>query len=79
MDVLDLANSSTDKENFSNFLKALEHDFINNKDEWENWSVDSYLKAICAWINDYREDDVNFETPDWKTIAAMFYAGKIYE
>lgn len=70
------ASSKTD---FIEILTLLKKDFIENKEMWENRTVDEYLDAIISWIEDYSGQDVNFEHPDWKTISALFYMGKIYE
>ena len=77
MDVFDMMKSSTDKASFLKFLEGLENDFLNNSETWENLSIDMFLEAIRAWI--YQGNDVNFENPDWTTVASIFYSGKVYE
>lgn len=73
------AEDARDKQDFLDFLDALKKDFAANRETWENQSIDNFLDAIHAWVSDYHNDDINFENPDWKTIAAMFYMGKMYE
>ena len=77
--VLEKANSSKDKQSFLEFLKALRNDFLENRETWENITIDDYLESIERWIENYHNDDIDFEKPDWKTISAMFYMGKLYE
>ncbi|MDR2902902.1 MAG: hypothetical protein LBU77_00095 [Clostridiales bacterium] len=79
MDLFDKVHTVTDRNSFINFLSALQNDFVNNPDNWENQKIDTFLDAIQGWLIDYNGSDVDFETPDWKTIAAIFYMGKIYE
>jgi len=40
--------------------------FEEEPDEWQNWSIGSYLEAIAAWLR---------ATP----MAQLFHAGSIYE
>ncbi|QDX92983.1 hypothetical protein EEL30_12120 [Brevibacillus laterosporus] len=72
------------KEDFVEFLGLLVNDFENNRDEWENESVDSYLAGMQSWIEDsegYYENS-NIPLPDnidWNFFANVLYAAKIYE
>lgn len=79
MDLYSKIEGASSKTDFIEILTLLKKDFIENKEMWENRTVDEYLDAIISWIEDYSGQDVNFEHPDWKTIAALFYMGKIYE
>jgi len=81
MDLNERIDSVVNKETFINFMEALIDDYKNKPEEWENLSIDMFLDAINRWAEDFnfRDPDINFERPDWKTIAILFYMGKIYE
>lgn len=74
-----LANQATDRHRFLLFLDALRKDCINNREQWENVTIADYFESIGAWMEAYHGDAIDFEKPDWKTIAALFYMGKVYE
>jgi hypothetical protein len=79
MNLFEKANASKDKQSFWEFINILGNDFIHNQDEWESLRIDDFLETIGRWVEDYHGDDINFESPNWKTISAMFYMGKVYE
>ena len=81
MAVFDQFESVTDTDSFALFLSNLAQDYKDNHNEWQNWSVDDYLKSISAWIKDWAELHGNeeFELLDFKELAKIFYVGKIYE
>jgi len=82
MHISEQADSVHDMKSLVQFMNALRRDFTSNKDEWENRSIDAYLESIAAWIEDYSKvdnPDVDLKNPDWRSIAAIFYMGKIYE
>ncbi|MCR5406220.1 MAG: hypothetical protein K6E88_05505 [Lachnospiraceae bacterium] len=81
MAVFDQIENVTDSYSFARFLSVLAQDYKDNHDEWQNSSVDDYLKSISAWIKDWSESYGNeeFEQLDFKELAKIFYVGKIYE
>lgn len=79
MDLFEKLNAAKDKQSFLEFLQALRNDFVENKETWENISIDDFLESIGRWVKDYHNDDINFDKPNWKTVSAMFYMGKLYE
>ena len=84
MDFNSIINDVNSKEDFMNFLTQLRLDKQQKSEEWENDEITSYLEGICSWVDD-REgyfDNMYIEMPtdiDWRFIATLFYAGKIYE
>ncbi|AOM09794.1 hypothetical protein COC60_29325 [Bacillus thuringiensis] len=48
MDIYELANGVDSKEKLVEFLFYLQKDFKENKDEWENIT----LESLEAWLND---------------------------
>lgn len=79
MDLYSKAESSNTKKDFIELLSLLQKDFVENKEGWENQSVDMFLGAIKNWIETYSGEDINWELLNWKSVSAMFYMGKIYE
>jgi len=72
----------TDKNSFIEFLNLLEKDNAVNSPEWENKTIREFLQAMSSWIEDFSESDYNdidWETPDYKTMAKILYMGKLYE
>ncbi len=72
------------KQDVVRFINALRKDLKNNKDEWQNWSLDDYLGAVEAWLNDSEGVVMNSgkaveDLPKWELIATVLYSGKIYE
>jgi hypothetical protein len=72
------------------FIRTLGDDYKKNKDSWENITIDAYLDAIAAWIDDINKLsnqenkflNANFTLSNinsLKTIALIFYVGKKYE
>ena len=56
----DGTNKCLTKDDFILFLKALKNDFLLNKKEWANITVDTFLDAIIRWCQDmpgYRVGD----------------------
>lgn len=66
------------KEDFTNFLKKLEDDFLHNSEQWANTSLNDYFESIGAWIQDYSLLSLHSNI-NWGAIALIFYMGKIYE
>jgi len=72
------------REDFIAFVNALSKDFQDNPDEWENDNIGRYLEALAAWTHDMDGLYHNTgETPptdvNWKFIAQLLLAAKIYE
>ena len=84
MDFNSIINDVNSKEDFMNFLTQLRLDKQQKSEEWENDEITSYLEGICSWVDDMEGylDNMHIEMPtdiDWRFIATLFYAGKIYE
>ena len=69
---------------FLRFLTAHIRDFRENRDSWENVTIDEFLEGLASWVEDMDGyyTNLNIEMPqniDWKIFADMLYAAKIYE
>lgn len=72
------------KENVISFLELLILDLRNNPNEWENKSLESYLKAVANWTEDMEGYYQNTNQPipqhvDWKVFANILTAANMYE
>ncbi len=70
------------QKDFILFLNHLSQDAEQHPQEWETLSVPEYLEHVSAWVADYPASPANridWNHPDWNTIALLFYMGKIYE
>ena len=69
-------------DDFLAFLNQLSKDFRENSDEWENKTAGKYIEAMASWIEDYSacpNNDIDWDSLDYKTLAKILYMGKIYE
>jgi hypothetical protein len=77
-------NSVNSREDFAVFLKNLRSNLLQHPDEWTNTSLEDFLEAMSAWIEDM---DGYYENsnqpvplvPTWKSVAEILIAAKIYE
>ena len=70
---------------FSRYVRELRDDLIENPDEWENITLESYLEAMSAYTNDIQAVyknfgvDVDAELPTWETFSKILKGASIYE
>jgi hypothetical protein len=62
------------KKDFEIFLKLLVQDLKENKQDWDNDSLELFLEALYG----YNFESEN-EEPSWKKFAEMLLAAKVYE
>ena len=60
-------------ETIDQLLRELKED----PEHWENPTLERYLDAMRAWLNDSKNK--NLEQPSWDLIVQMLRAAKIYE
>ena len=74
MDIEDIPQSIATKSDFASFLKELHRD-LREGDEWENATLESFLEALAAYVDDAGlADDC-----DWKEFAKTLLAARVYE
>lgn len=67
------------------FVEELANSLSTDPASWGNTSLESYLRAMAAWVNDmdgyYRNTGQNFSENQvsWKNIADMLMAATMYE
>jgi hypothetical protein len=72
------------RKDFVTFVHELLHNLQSTPGEWENRSLESYLEAFAAWVEDcegfYANRDEKFpEDPSWKFLGEALLAARIYE
>ena len=78
------ANSITSLEDLIIFIRAFYMDFNNNKEQWENTTLENFLEAMSAWAEDTMEHHKHLKTTDklqlnWKFFADLLMAARVYE
>jgi hypothetical protein len=77
-------NSIRSREDFVAFVKAMSKDLRDNPATWESSSLERFLEALGAWVEDMDGYYINQgkpvpQQPDWKVAADMLMAAKMYE
>lgn len=73
------------KSEFIQFIENLRTDFVENKEQWENKTIEDYLEAISRYTEDidgyYKNTnhDIDLEKIDWKVFADILKGSSIYE
>jgi hypothetical protein len=75
-------NTVTSREEFVSFVKLMRNDLAADPDDWENITLDDFLEALSAWVND-SERYFSSETPQphlsWRNVAQILLAASAYE
>lgn len=79
--ITDTINDIKSVDELVEFLYSLANDYRNNENEWENGSIDGFIDAVAAYINDSAKslDKIDWNDLNLSKIARLFYMGKIYE
>lgn len=80
----EILKNTKSKEEFIEFVNVLLKDIKENRQDWEEKQVFSYLESIQSWVEDMEGYYTNTkqEIPqniNWNFIATLLYVGKIYE
>ncbi|MFF0825813.1 hypothetical protein ACFYU8_06690 [Brevibacillus sp. NPDC003359] len=79
MDLFDKCNNVDSKDELIQIIKALRIDLQVNPEEWENLSLAAFLETMESWMEDTIDMGYIPDQPEWKSLAAILYMGKIYE
>jgi hypothetical protein len=68
----------------ASYLSSAADNLKENPDDWENATLEDFLRAWSAWLEDspgyYRNMGEDFpDQPSWTEVAGMVLAAKIYE
>jgi len=74
---------STNKD-LADFIEKLRADLLTNPNDWENPTLERFLEAMEEWVRSMEHFYKNTgrempPQPNWKMVADMLYAAKIYE
>lgn len=72
------------REDFIHFVYELSKSFQEDPESWGNRDIRSFLEALAAWVEDMDGYYLNQglpvpERPDWRNVADMLLAARIYE
>ena len=73
------------KKEFIQFIENLRLDFIQNKEQQENKTIEDYLEAISRYtedINGYYKNtnqDIDLKEIDWKVFSDILKGSSMYE
>ncbi len=78
-----------DRESFIRFLQLLQKDFEQNKTNWENQDLGSFLEAMTRYAEDVEGyyhnlaqqtgEKINPKEPTWRLFADILRGAKVYE
>lgn len=83
-DVSDRVGTIETRHDVAAFVLALRQDLLDGDDDWENPTLERYLEAVAARVNDLdgyfdnRGEPVP-QTPSWRLLGEMLLAAKMYE
>jgi hypothetical protein len=73
------------KQQFIEFIEHLRTDFIQNKEQWENKTIENYLEAMFRYTRDidgyYKNtnQNIDLEKVDWKIFSDILKGSSVYE
>ena len=84
MELKERVTAIASKQDLADFVGALRKELETQGEEWENPTLERFLEAMQAWIED--SDGYYANTgqpvpvqPTWRTFAEILIASKIYE
>jgi hypothetical protein len=80
----DMVDGIDTRDDLAAFVAALRQDLVDRPDGWENGSLDRFLGAAAAWLDDADGYFLNRgepvpTTPSWRFLGQLFLAAKHYE
>lgn len=84
MSLNELHSAIRSREDFVLFVNALSQDLHSNKESWENATLERFLEALGAWVEDMdgfylNEGKPAPQQPDWKVFGDILLAARMYE
>jgi hypothetical protein len=82
VDLYSAADDVDSKESFLAFLAALEADWYDRPEQWENGTVPDFLSACRRWAEStsgLTGEPMVGGRPSWAAFANILHAGKFYE
>ncbi|MBO9658125.1 MAG: hypothetical protein J7527_04805 [Chitinophagaceae bacterium] len=78
-------NNINSRESFIEFIELLHADLNQNKEKWENSTLETFLETLAQYAKDiqgyydYSTPGINADTPSWKVFADMLIGASVYE
>jgi hypothetical protein len=77
-------DSVNSREDFVEFVNALSKDLHDNPASWENSTLERFLGAMSAWVEDMEGYYLNQGKPvpqqlDWNVLSDILMAARMYE
>jgi hypothetical protein len=84
MDLREQTQKIQTREDLVLFVNRLVQELRTSPGQWENTSLETYLAAIAAWVQDmdgyYRNrGEAAPQHPTWKQVGEILLAARIYE
>lgn len=71
------------RSDFIAFVRELRQELIQNPQRWENASLEEYLEAVAAWVQDIEGDagdqEEQIPSSSWRWFCLMLLAATTYE
>lgn len=72
------------RDDFVVFMQNLLRDWRQHPEQWENVTLEAYLEAIAAWVQDMDGYYCNRGEPlpkhlTWRNVGEILLAGRVYE
>jgi hypothetical protein len=83
-DLIEYAKTIKSKKEFEYFLICLVYDYKQNKQEWENGDLSSYLMGLKEFVPDIagyyqnNAEDFDVEKITWRMMADILLAASVY-
>lgn len=78
------ASRKMTRNELAGFVDQLADSLLESPESWENDTIERFLRAWSAWLNDMDGYFLNQgqavpESPSWQLVAQMLLAARVYE
>ncbi|WP_431093333.1 DUF7660 family protein [Pseudomonas brassicacearum] len=84
-ELCECAKAVSTRAGFVDFVEMLSRDYVSNRDEWQNDTLDQFLLRLSGFASDmggcYKNmgEAVDVEKITWRIAAEMLIAATVYE
>ncbi|WP_212796271.1 hypothetical protein [Pseudomonas sp. St316] len=84
-ELCECAKAVLTREDFVYFVEMLSRDYVRNRNEWQNDTLDQFLSGLSGFANDmdgcYKNmgEAVDVDKITWRIAAEMLIAATVYE
>lgn len=79
----------TDRQSFTQFLQLFRDELVQNKNSWENKTLEEFLEAMARYSEDIQGyydnrrietgENINADIPTWSIFADILRGSRVYE